>query len=321
MIEKLAVIALIFLNQLNVLSEGHNSFSFLEWSVKKSPIQSVFDLRNENWLHSVSSFNLENVLKPLPHRIGGVSDFNVNAKSALVLDAGTNTVLYSKNSDKELPIASLTKIMTALVILEKVDLNDTVVVSEKAVSVEGRKNGIVAGEKIRAGDLLKMMLIESNNIAAVSLAEYSAGGIQEFVELMNKKAEILGLKNTIFYSPTGLDREGENNHSTAYEVAQLVNYALEKPLIWDILKIQNSNLSSIDGKTKHRIKNTNLLLGKMENVIGGKTGFTDEAGECLTLVVEDPPKKHKIISVVLNADDRFLETEKLVEWTFDSYRW
>jgi D-alanyl-D-alanine carboxypeptidase (penicillin-binding protein 5/6) len=321
MIEKLAVIALIFLNQLNVLSEGHNSFSFLEWSVKKSPIQSVFDLRNENWLHSVSSFNLENVLKPLPHRIGGVSDFNVNAKSALVLDAGTNTVLYSKNSDKELPIASLTKIMTALVILEKVDLNDTVVVSEKAVSVEGRKNGIVAGEKIRAGDLLKMMLIESNNIAAVSLAEYSAGGIQEFVELMNKKAEILGLKNTIFYSPTGLDREGENNHSTAYEVAQLVNYALEKPLIWDILKIQNSNLSSIDGKTKHRIKNTNLLLGKMENVIGGKTGFTDEAGECLTLVVEDPSKKHKIISVVLNADDRFLETEKLVEWTFDSYRW
>jgi D-alanyl-D-alanine carboxypeptidase len=319
MIENIAIIALVFLSQLNIISAEQGNADFLGRFIEQESVEDKFNLEEKNWNYYFDNINQENFLQPLPSKIQNADDFNIEAKSAIVLDVGTDAVLYSKNSDEKKPIASLTKIMTALVILDNVDLNSAVTISRNAFDTDGRKDSLAVNEKIKAENLLKIMLIRSNNTAAVSLAEHTSGNVEEFVKLMNKKAELLGLKNTNFSNPTGFD--SEENYSTAYDIAQLFDYSLNKQLIWEILRIQKLNLSSIDGKIKHKIKNTNLLLGRLKNITGGKTGLTDEAGQCLVLIVGDPIDNHRIISVVLNAEDRFLETEKLVRWVFRSFKW
>ena len=319
MIENIAIIMLVFLSQFSVISSEQGNAGFFEQFIEQESVGDKFNLQERNLNYYLDNINQENSLQPLPSIIKGVADFNVEAKSALVLDVETDAVLYSKNSNEKMAIASLTKIMTALIVLENVNLNDTITISRNAFDTDGRKDSLAVNEKIKAENLLKIMLIRSNNTAAVSFAEYTSGSVEEFVKLMNKKAELLGLKNTSFSNPTGFD--SEENYSTAYEVAQLFDYAIEKPLIWEILRTQKINLTSLDGNINHKIKNTNLLLGRLENITGGKTGLTDEAGQCLVLVIGDPIDDHKIISVVLNAKDRFLETEKLVRWVFGSYVW
>jgi len=321
MIEKLAIIVVVLLSQLNIISEDQNKINFLGQFAGEKITNNQSNLQKGSWFYSDSINIYRRVLQPAPRKIKGVSDFNVKAKSAMVLDAKTDTVLYSKNSNENLPIASLTKIMTALVVLDNADLNKDVIISRNAFNTKGSKNGLAVGEKISADNLLKVMLVNSNNISAVALAEHTSGSVDNFVVLMNEKADSIGLKNTKFLNSSGLDGKEDNNISTAYEIARLVDYALEKPLIWEILRIQKTTVASVDGKIEHRLKNTNLLLGKLKNITGGKTGLTDEAGQCLVLVVGDPKNNHRIISVVLNADDRFLETEKLVKWVFGSYQW
>ena len=319
MIENIAIITLVLLSQLNIISTEQGSATFFDQFIEQEFVGEKFNLQERNQNYYYDNLNQENFLQPLPSKIKGVADFNIKAKSALVLDVGTDAVLYSKNSDEKMPIASLTKIMTALVVLENVDLDDTVIISKNAFDTDGRKDSLVVNEKIKAEDLLKIMLIRSNNTASVSLAEHTSGSVEEFVKLMNKKAELLGLKNTNFSNPTGFD--SDENYSTAYDVAQLFDYASDELLIWEILRTQKLNLTSLDGNIKHNLKNTNLLLGKLKNITGGKTGLTDEAGQCLVLIIGDPIDNHKIVSVVLNAEDRFLEMEKLVKWVFESYVW
>ncbi len=321
MIEKIAIIMIALLSQLNVVSENQNNVGFLNRFIKEDAVNTRFNLQEENWSYYNNTKVKKNVLWTLPNKVKGAVDFNVSAKSAVVLDVGTNAILYSKNSDENLPIASLTKIMTALVVLDNTDLSEVATISRNAFGVGGSKNGLAVGEKISVENLLKVMLVSSNNIAATALAEHTGGNMNDFVELMNEKADLIGLENTKFLNPSGLDGAKGDNISTAYEMAQLVNYALEKPLIWEILRIQKTTVDSTDEKIKHRLKNTNLLLGKLKNITGGKTGLTDDAGQCLTLIVGDPENNHRIISVVLNADNRFLETEKLVKWVFGCYQW
>ena len=319
MIENIAIIALAFLSQFNIISTEQGSVTFLEQFIEQEFVGDKFNLQERNQSYYYDNLDQGNILQPLPSRIKGVADFKIEAKAALILDVGTDAVLYSKNSDQKMPIASLTKIMTALVVLENVDLNSVVTISKNAFDTDGRKDNLVVNEKIKAENLLKIMLIRSNNTAAVSLAEHSSGSVEEFVKLMNQKAELLGLKNTKFSNPTGFDAEG--NYSTAYDVAQLFDYVSDELLIWEILRTQKLSIDSLDGKIKHNLKNTNLLLGRLENITGGKTGLTDEAGQCLVLIIGDPIDNHQIVSIVLNAEDRFLETEKLGRWVFGSYRW
>lgn len=265
----------------------------------------------------------ELVLYPLPSRDLSVADFESGARSALVLDVDTDKVLYSKNQDERLPIASLTKLMTALVVLDRANLEDIAIISHQAVDSEGVAGNLVPAEKITIRNLLYILLIESSNDAAVALAENISGSPEQFVQLMNEKAESFGLKNTHFANPSGLDlSDGENgNYSTAFELAQLTDAALDKSLIWQILRIEEIDVSSLDGKINHHLKNTNQLLEKMPNIIGGKTGYTEQAGEVLILAANHPANDCQIISVVLNANDRFKETEKLVNWTFQAYNW
>ncbi len=319
MIENLAIILLVFLGQLGITSDGPGGPELLTQFIKFESVDQKAGLQKSNWEYYNENSRFENQLYPLPYKTSN-DGIDIDSKSAIAFDAETDFVLYEKKSKEKMPIASLTKIMTALVALENNKFEDVVTISENAFRTEERKEGLAKGEKIKLGDLFKMMLVSSNNIAANALAEHTSGNKEGFVELMNKKAEELGLKDTVFYNPTGLDQENENI-STAYDIAQLVDYSLDKPLVWEYSKIQNATLNSLDGKIKHRIKNTNLLVGKLKNVIGGKTGFTDEAGECLALIAENPQNKSRIITVVLNANDRFLQTEKLTNWVFSSYRW
>jgi D-alanyl-D-alanine carboxypeptidase (penicillin-binding protein 5/6) len=136
-----------------------------------------------------------------------------------------------------------------------------------------------------------------------------------------EKAQALGLKDTRFFNPTGLDETGEDNYATARDLAQLADYALDKELIWSISRTPEATVFSLDQKQKHYVKNTDELLWKEGNIYGGKTGYTVAAGQCLLLISETADKKHKVISVVLNAEDRFAEMKRLNDWVFNVYRW
>ena len=244
------------------------------------------------------------------------NNFKVKSEAAIAVNVEEKTVLYEKNIEKKLPVASLTKLMTALVVLDEINLDSRVIVSKNAVASEGDKGNLKAGEEITVRSLLYLLLVNSSNDAAVALAEHISDSEEKFVELMNAKTEELELKNTHFANATGLDKK--DNYSTAYDLAKLINYALEKPLLWEIMRVQSLNVFSVDGKEAHHLKNTNKLLGKLPgiNIIGGKTGFTNQAGECLILAVSRPENNKRIICVILGSEDRFGEMEKLVNWAY-----
>ena len=319
MLEELAIIALAIFNQFNLINADHNRNVFLSQFVDFGGLAQSGAIKGgqDLWGEDLSG---EIKLEVLPEKIKS-EDLDVGVVSVFAMDAGTNYPLYDKNSKKVMPIASLTKIMTAVLVLENRSLDETVTISPRAMETFGDKKGLVAGEKIKLGDLLRVMIIDSNNAAATSLAEHTGGSVENFVALMNKKAEVLGLVNTKFVNPTGLDAVGEDNHSTAYDLAQLTDYALDKDTIWEISRTKEATVYSLDKKQKHYVENTDELLGIMDNIYGGKTGYTVAAGECLVLISETPDKKHKVISVVLNAENRFTETKKLVTWVFNVYEW
>jgi D-alanyl-D-alanine carboxypeptidase (penicillin-binding protein 5/6) len=242
------------------------------------------------------------------------NNFEVEAKSAIAMDAETGAIAYEKNIQEKMPIASLTKLMTALVVLDKVDLESQVIISRNAVAAEGNKGNLKVDEKITVRNLLYLLLVNSSNDAAVALAEHIAGSEDKFTGIMNKKAKALNLMNTQFANPTGLDEDG--NYSTAYDLAKLAKHILDKPLLLEIIRIQSSDVFSVDGINIHHLSNTNKLLGKLPgiNIIGGKTGFTNQAGECLILAASRPENNQRVVFVILGSDDRFGEMEELVEW-------
>ena len=319
MLQEIAIIALAIFNQFNLIDANQNRSVFL------SQFAGFDDLRQSGAVAGSQNFWAEGPemggdLEILPEKTKS-ADLDVNAVSAYAMDAGTDFPLYDKNSRKKMSIASLSKIMTATIVLENKALDETVTIPQSAVQTFGDKKGLVVGEKIRLEDLLRVMIIDSNNAAAVALAEHTGGSVDGFVALMNEKAKTLGLKDTKYFNPTGLDESGEDNFSTAYDLAQLADYALEKDLLWEISRTPETTVYSLDKKQKHYVKNTDELLGQIDNIYGGKTGYTVGAGECLLLITETPDKKHKVISTVLNAEDRFAEMRKLTTWVFDVYIW
>ncbi len=319
MLESFAIIALALLCQCRLIDADQIGSVFLgQFIAQPAPVEP--SQREEDGSDVAREVAEAIVLEPLPQRVA-VAEPEVLAAAAFVMDAGTDAALYAKNERRQLPIASISKLMTALVVLDECALDETVIISPAAMEVFGDKADLAAGERIRLEDLLRLMLIDSNNTAAWALAEHAAdGSVEAFVRRMNEKTEVLGLRDTRFFNPTGLDGQ-EENLSTAFDVAQLADYALERELIFAATRTREAVFTSLDGKRRHAVKNTDELLGKMDNVVGGKTGYTLDAGECLVLVSESPIGRHRVISVVLNAQDRFAETQKLVAWVFDAYRW
>lgn len=321
MIEKVAILIMTLVNQASYVSNGNVELDFLGSFVNEGYVeQDMIDFKNRNWNYYKENIQVGKALEIVPIKGLDVSSVEVSAKSSVVIDVGTNAILHSKDMKRKMPIASLTKIMTAIIALEKMDMNEKIVVSDNALKAAGKRDGLFSGEEIVAGDLIRIMLVNSNNIASEAIAEHVGGSTKDFVDLMNKKAKLLGLENTRFFNPSGLDGE-EENYSNAFEVAQMFDYSQRYPEIWEILKIQKAQVWSADKKTKHFLKSTNRLLGKLSNIEGGKTGFTDDAGECLVLMIGDPKDGHKVIAVVLDSKDRFSDAEKMIKWIFDNYKW
>lgn len=264
----------------------------------------------------------------LPIRNWQINEPEIEAKAALIFDPGKDKILFQKNIEQVLPIASLTKLMTGLIVLEKMDLGEIVVVSESALAGYGEQGGLMRHETISVGNLLNILLIESSNDAALALAE----AVEEknsgvgFVSLMNQKAQDLGLKNTIFVEPSGYE---SGNVSTAWEIARLAEYSFNQPLLWQILKAPTLDVFSADGQIKHHLVNTDELLNRLPNIVGGKTGYTPEAQGCLLLVTEEKNgsssaalnNSSHLITVILGAQERFLETERLLDWVREAYVW
>lgn len=258
-----------------------------------------------------------------PVDITGVSAPNLTAYSAVVKDNDSAVPLYGKNEKLPLLPASTVKIMTALVSLEHYRLDDVLTVEEVFNLGQGMK--LVKGEKISVKNLLYGLLVASANDAATLLARGFPGAEKSFVDQMNQKAKDLHLDGTYFTNPTGLDtaKDGkllkEYSHTTALDLARLTNWALKNPIFSEMVATKKILVTDISGSIKHELENVNILLGKIEGLKGVKTGWTEEAGECLVSYVERD--NHKIITVVLGSTDRFGETTRLIDWAFANYQW
>lgn len=255
----------------------------------------------------------ENVL---PKRNWSAPALEIQAEAAVAMRADGGRIYYNKNMEVRRPIASLTKLMTVIVALENYNLSDIIKVSKNNVEREGLQGDLRVGEEISVRSLLAVMLIDSSNDAASALADKKI----DFVLLMNKKAKDLGLKNTNFVNADGLDEDG--NYSSALDIAKIFNHLISvHPEILGILKTRNMVVYSSNGKIEHRLKNTNELLGRISEVVAGKTGYTDKAGGSLILLISglNFGNKENIITVVLGSPDRFGESEKLIQWIKSAY--
>ncbi|MBL7155037.1 MAG: D-alanyl-D-alanine carboxypeptidase [Candidatus Portnoybacteria bacterium] len=305
-------------NFLSIIFIFLSPFAFLFGQFDVAPEQAADFNFNPGLANAISSIIISTARETnpnfLPIRNWHINQPEIEAKAALIFAPEKNKILYQKNIEQVLPIASLTKLMTGLVILEEMDLDQIVTVSKEAVAAYGDMGGLVIDEKISVKNLLYALLMESSNDAAVALAENFREA--SLVDLMNKKAEELGLTKTHFVDPTGYNPA---NLSTALDLAKLVKYSLEKPVIWQILKTISIDLSSADGIINHHFTNTNQLLDSWPIIIGGKTGYTDEAHDCMLLVIEQ--SSEYLIIIVLGTQERFSETEKLINWVKEAYIW
>lgn len=242
----------------------------------------------------------------------------INAKSAVVFDIRSGRFLYESNGKTKLPVASLTKIMSAVVVLENLDLEDIVTIPAESIRVDGEKQDLYLGEKMSVRNLLKLMLIESSNDAAYALVAHAKSKGIDFVEAMNAKARALYMADSYFNDPAGLD---DTAYSTGKDLVKLVQYSLNYQEIWDISAEKTAIIESSDERIKHQVYSTNRLLGILQDIIGGKTGYTEGAGQCMILVTNVPDYPSKIVSIVLGSNDRFGDTQKLIDWTRRAYRW
>lgn len=242
----------------------------------------------------------------------------VEAKGAIIVDFDSGAVLFEQNTNEKLQMASITKLMTAIVALEEGNLDDTVTISTKAALTEGSKIWLLQGEQISLNNLVQASLIHSGNDAAVAIAEHIGGDVPTFVEMMNAKAQRLDLYATHYENPIGFD--STKNYSTVKDLSLLARYAYRKEFVQNAVRVQSKTIASIDGGITHDLTSTNKLLDSSWNVLGLKTGHTQAAGLCFVSIIENN-KGNKIITIVLDSPARFDETKKLASWAFRSYTW
>lgn len=253
--------------------------------------------------------------KTEPHLVGQELPPDISAQSYLVADAESGMFLLDKDSHQKLYPASTVKIITALVAMDYYDNEDILTVN--AISVEGQKMKLSENEKIKVGSLLYGLLVFSANDAAEVLAQNYEGGRENFTAAMNLKANEIGLKETNFDNPTGLD--STNQHTTSYDLIKTAKYALKNPLFAEIVSTKKAYVKSADGKIVHNLQNLNKLLSSVEGVLGVKTGWTEFAKENLVTYVER--NGNRILIALMGSEDRFADTEKLIEWIYDNYSW
>lgn len=240
----------------------------------------------------------------------------INSPSAIVVETSTNRVLYSKNETDKRKIASTTKLMTAMVVLDNCSIDTKTVISKRAAGVGGSEVGIKAGDEITVEALLYGLMLESGNDCAVALAECAAGSVENFVVLMNNKAKAIGAYDTNYSNPHGLDTE--DNYCTAYDLAKIAKETLKYPELQKIIGTREIEIKM--GKQNEYLSNTNRLLHTYEYCTGGKTGFTNGANMCLVTIAKKGDMQ--IITVVLGAEtsnERFMDGKNLMEYAFNTY--
>ena len=238
-----------------------------------------------------------------------------SAKAMCVMEKESKRVLYSKNDEQKLAMASTTKIMTAITAIENCkDLDKTFIVSPKSVGISGTSIYLRNGEEMTVRDLLYGLMLVSGNDASVAIGEYVGGGIKNFVNMMNDLAVKIGAKNSHFDNTHGLD--SETHYTAAYDLALITSYALENDTFKEIVSTKNTKITNTEGKTRY-LKNKNKLLTQLDGCIGVKTGFTNDAGRCLVSSCERDGMT--IICVVLNCGPMFEESTVLLEKAFKEY--
>ena len=255
------------------------------------------------------------MLTPIP-KLTSVSQVPiVSAQAVFVMDVDSGVSLYEKNPDAPFLPASITKIVTALTAKDYFSMEDILTVINPAI--DGQKMGLVAGEQLSVESLLNGLLVYSANDAAITFAQNYPGGTKGFVNAMNMKAGIIGLTDSNFTNSAGIDDLAQV--TTARDMVIAGIYGMQQPWFAEIVTKQQVFVTSADGEIKHNIKNTNELLGKVDGVIGIKTGWTENARENLVTFVR---RNDRTIAIaLLGSQDRFSETKELIDWIFNSYKW
>ncbi|MBS4960078.1 MAG: D-alanyl-D-alanine carboxypeptidase [Clostridiales bacterium] len=246
------------------------------------------------------------------------------AQGAVLMDMETGRILWGKNEDQPMPMASTTKIMTALLVLEQGNLDDVVEVSLRAASAPKVHLGLKKGEKVRLGDLLYAMMLESSNDAAVAVAEHVGGSVENFCQEMTQRAKELGAKDTVFETPNGLD--GPNHHSTAEDMARITAEALKNPTFCEIIQTPQKTFTSEAPVSKtYTVTNKDRLLREYEGAIGVKTGFTGKAGQCFVGAAQRDGRT--LISVVLASgwgtkgkEQKWRDTKAILDYGFSNFK-
>lgn len=242
---------------------------------------------------------------------------DISAVSYLVGEINSGKLLAKKNGNLHLFPASLSKLMAAVIVLENFSLDEEIIISPYAISIEGEEGELVVNEKIKAGDLLKILLISSSNDAAIAFEESLEKKDGNFVGLMNQKAREFKLFNSAFFDASGLDRKG--NFTSIEDLFKLSQKIYKDyPYIGEMTRKKEDIVYSIDKEIVHNLKNTNILIDEISNLWGGKTGSTPEAKDCLLTIYEFsfPDKNDKMVVaiIVLNSSNRFGDTIKLYDW-------
>lgn len=291
----------------------------------------------ETFQSSLFFENLKASKAGVPIKKEGVGNYYVGARSAVAIDVETQTILHYQEGKKRVAIASLTKMLTAVLVMENIGNLDKEIITldAEALETDGTRVGcprtgfcpetrFQLGETVSARSALQAMLLSSANDAAIALGKHISGSQEKFAVLMNKKAKSLGLQDSNFCNASGLDIDEKPGgcYSSAYDLARIVTYSFKYPEIWEILKIKETEITSIDGKLTHKLTNTDLLLDQMPNCLGGKTGFTYEAGKSLMMAAYLPENKdRKVVAVILDDNYRWQSMQGLLDWVFSAYEW
>lgn len=240
----------------------------------------------------------------------GVSALETSAKAAIIICGDTGEVIYSKNAGQRLPMASTTKIMTGLLLCEYGNLNREITVTDEMLRVEGSSMGLLVGDKVTLHDLLYGLMLASGNDAANTIAIVIAGSIQDFAVLMNKKAKEIGLENTNFVTPSGLD--DEKHYTTAYDLALLTKYALQNEDFAAAVGSKSATMNYGNPPYRRTLTNHNKLLKSFDGCIGVKTGFTKKSGRCLVSAAKRDGKF--VIAVTLNDPNDWQDHKNMLEY-------
>lgn len=241
----------------------------------------------------------------------------VQARSIYSIDLDSGTPLLVRDIFERRPIASIAKLVTAMVILDNHMLDEVVTVSKNAANQEGSEMGLIAGERMTVENMLTGMLINSGNDAAVALAEFDAATEADFADKLNKKAQDLLLQNSHFSNAKGFDEE--DNYSTAFDTMQFAKAALTYPKIRKVVAIKNGEIKNLAGTITHKLISTNELLEDSHfHVIGLKTGNTPSAGQSFVSLLITP-HNHEVLTVMLDSPNRFKETKIVLDWILRNY--